>query len=390
MTGTGKTLIYLLPILQKLSADPIGIAAVVFAPTRELATLIHQQFEFYGKAINLRTCLLTGGVDALKQSVDLDRIPHVVVATPGRFFDLLTSNPILKKYTANLKFLVLDEFDQLLNDSLVFFVKKSIDRLPKERQIILTTATFAENEENMKALEDKLDLDLKGLTVINKNRQLSVVDTLSHYYVFVPHLFKDYYFFHILQKKYAEITDNDIRKSIIVFFKRCKDCHFWAKLLSLLKIDCVQIHSYIKQDKRSKNLLAFKEGRVNILLSTDLGARGLDIRAVEWVINYDFPRDYRDYVHRAGRAARGGERGNCLSILTQHSTEQFKEMEKQVKAKVGLYKTDEEEEVMKCMNKIDRLKRKLKIHFLVKGVDERFEEIRKKKIKFQKGIRKDK
>lgn len=387
MTGTGKTLIYLLPILQKLSVDFVGITAVVFSPTRELAIHIYQQFEFYGKHINLKCCLLTGGVDPIKQSLDIDKIPHVIVATPGRFHEMLVNNEILRKFLRNLKFLVLDECDQLMSDTLLFYIKKSLEHLPLKKQIILTTATFSEEEKNIEMLKDELYINTGNLTIINKNTQLQIVDTLSHSYIFVPYLLKDYYFCHIIKKHTEDIERHDLKRSIIVFFKRCKDCHFWAKILKSMKIKCVQIHSFIKQEKRTRNLLSFKEGNVNVLLATDLGARGLDIRAVEWVINYDFPTDYRSYIHRAGRAARGGERGNCLSILTQYDTENFKEMEKHIHSKPGLYKTDQEDEVLKCMNKLDKLKRKIKIHFLVKGVDEKFKQIKDRKLRFKKQIK---
>lgn len=390
MTGTGKTLVYLLPILQKLSFDPVGICAVVFSPTRELAIHIQQQFEFYGKHINLRSCLITGGVDPIKQSIELDKIPHVIVATPGRFYEMLESNESLRKFLRNMRFLVLDEFDQLLNNTLIFFIKKSLEYFPLKRQTILTTATFSEEQENIDKLRDEFYINTDALKIVNKNQQLQIVDTLSHSYIFVPYLFKDYYFLHILRSQYETIQKNDLKRSIVVFFRRCKDCHFWNKLLKSFNIGCVQIHSFIKQEKRTRNLMSFKEGKVSILLATDLGARGLDIRAVEWVINYDFPNDYRSYIHRAGRAARGGERGNCLSILTQYDTDNFKEMEKHIHTKPTLFKTDEEDEVMKCMNKLDKLKRKIKIHFLIKGVDEKFKSLKDKKMKFRKQIMSDK
>ena len=387
MTGTGKTLIYLLPILQKLSVDPVGITAIVFSPTRELAIHIFQQFEFYGKNINLRCCLITGGVDSIKQSLEIDKIPHVIVATPGRFYEMVERNETLRKFVKNLKFLVLDEFDQLLNETLLYYIKKSLEYFPLKKQLILTTATFAEEANHIDKLRDEFYINTDALNIINKNQQIQIVDTLSHSYIFVPYLFKDYYFLHILQKHCETIEKNDLNRSIIVFFKNCKDCHFWYKLLKSMKIKCVQIHSFMKQEKRTRNLLAFKEGRVSVMLATDLGARGLDIRAVEWVINYNFPNDYRSYIHRAGRAARGGERGHCLSILTQYDTENFKEMEKHIHTKPSIYKTDEEDEVMKCMNRLDKLKRKVKINFLVKGVDEKFKDIKKSKMKFRKQIK---
>lgn len=155
-------------------------------------------------------------------------------------------------------------------------------------------------------------------------------------------------------------------------------------------IKCTQIHSFISQQKRTRNLNKFKEGRVNVLLTTDLGSRGLDIRTVGLVINYDFPSEYVDYVHRAGRTARGVRRGKCISMITQHEVELLGEVEKKVDLKIEVYKKFDEEVVLKEMNKLDKLKRKLKIKFMINGKDDKFQKIKKSKLAFQESIKEKK
>ncbi len=163
MTGSGKTLVYILPILEKLSQDPYGIFSVVFSPSRELAQHIYDQFNFYGKQLNIRCSLLIGGSSYTKQMINLDGIPHVIIATPGRFYEICESNQMMQKYLKNMKFLVLDEFDKLLDKSLMFFISKILKYFPKNKQFILTTSTFKESKNSLKVLNEKYQLPLENL-----------------------------------------------------------------------------------------------------------------------------------------------------------------------------------------------------------------------------------
>jgi ATP-dependent RNA helicase DDX49/DBP8 len=387
MTGSGKTLIYLLPILQRLSSDPHGIFAVVFAPSRELAAHICDQFSFYGAKMNIRVSLVTGGMNLVNQTVEVENIPHVIVATPGRFSELLEHNEVVQKYIKNVKFVVFDEFDKLLDDSLYFFISKILARLPESRQTILTTATFEDSVGNVESLQEKLKIDPVSMKVFNLNKQLKVVETLSHFYLFIPHIRRDYFFIHTLLQEYEAAVGNEFERSIIVFFNRCRDCHFWHKILKQYNIKTAQIHSFMPQAKRVRNMNNFLRGGCNILLATDLGSRGLDIRAVELVINYDFPSDYKDYVHRAGRAARGGARGRCLSIITQYDVDNLKVAEDKIGSTMELYGEFKDDDIMKHANKLDKLKRKLKIGLLIKGTDEKFNQFKERKMAFQKSIK---
>lgn len=146
----------------------------------------------------------------------------------------------------------------------------------------------------------------------------------------------------------------------------------------------------MSQAKRVQNMNNFLRGGSNILLATDLGSRGLDIRAVELVINYDFPSDYKDYVHRAGRAARGGNRGRCLSLITQYDVDKLKDTEAKIGSQMELYGEFKDDDIAKHMNKLDKLKRKLKIGLLIKGTDEKFKQMKERKLAFQKSLKEGK
>lgn len=222
MTGTGKTLIYLVPILEKLFADPFGIFALVISPTRELAIHIHQQFLFFGSKMNIKASLLIGGENYVTQSVELDQIPHVIIATPGKLYDMLENNDILKKYIKNLRFLVLDEFDRLLDSSLLYFLDPVLKKLPVKKQVILTTATFDEKMSNLKFLQEQFNLDAnRKLKYFNQNKEIKVVETIKHFYIFVPKLLRDYYFLYVMKEE-CEKLDGGFEGSLIVFFRQCK------------------------------------------------------------------------------------------------------------------------------------------------------------------------
>lgn len=224
MTGTGKTLIYILPILEALYPDPHGIFALVISPTRELAIHINQQFQFFGAKMSLKSVLLIGGESYVSQSVALDQIPHVIVATPGKLFEICQSNPTFLKYIKNLRFLVLDEFDRLMDPTLLYFLTPILTKLPAERQVILTTATFDESLTNLAAVKSTFGLAPDTpIKAVNLNREVKVVEAIKHYYVFVPKLLKDYYFVYLMREE-AGRMEEAFEQSMVVFFRRCR----WA------------------------------------------------------------------------------------------------------------------------------------------------------------------
>ena len=222
MTGTGKTLIYLLPIFEALSNDPYGIFGLIISPTRELAVHIHQQVLFFGSKMGIKSTLLIGGESYVSQSTDLNQIPHILVATPGKLSEIFENNPTVKKYIKNLRFLVLDEFDRLMDPSLLYFLNPIISKLPEKKQIILTTATFKEEFSKIESLKQTFGFpENYKPKCFNLNKEIKVVESIQNYYIFLPATFKDYYFIYIIQEEYRLLSEL-LEKSIIIFFNKCE------------------------------------------------------------------------------------------------------------------------------------------------------------------------
>ena len=375
---------FLLPILQRLSVDPLPFFAVLVVPTRELATHIEEQFKFYGAGINLRTALCIGGTDALRQRLSMDSLPHVVVGTPGRMAELFSDPHVSwQKFKKNTAFAIFDEFDRLVEPSLFVFVKQLVEKLPEKIQCILSTATYDQSLIPADTIESFTRG--KAITTINQNKLLKSVSNLSHKYIFIPQILKDYYFLHLIKSLWAE-TD-PLTSSTIVFFNTCRECHFFHKILNHLGIVCTQIHSFLNQKVRNANLFAFQNSQYSMLLCTDVIARGMDVRTVKTIVNYSLPLSYESYIQRAGRAGRTGEPGEVYSLVDQYEVELLKESEKRVGSTFEEIKY-KEDEVLLEMGKLDKLKAKLKVHFMAKGIDEKFSEMKKNKVAFQKSIKK--
>ena len=175
--------------------------------------------------------------------------------------------------------------------------------------------------------------------------------------------------------------------SSIVASSLIRELDLWHQVLRKLGVPTTQVHSFLPQEERTKNLNNFKEGKFNILLTTDLSSRGLDIRTVGLVINFDFPQNYVDYVHRAGRTARGLQRGKCLSLVTQTDLPFLKSVEEKVSMGIQVCNYDEEE-VLKGMRKVEKIRVKAKINNLVKAKTDRYRKIKKQKREFQEAVSK--
>lgn len=326
MTGTGKTMLYLLPIMKSLHKDPIGIHSLILSPSRELARSLQQQFSFFASKINARVQVITGGEVKSQQLSLLDAIPHILICTPGRLSDLLSTSPEPFKFFRNLKFLVLDEFDRLLDPTLLFFIQdilKKIFTIPSTEnnldgekevklsrrtkfqipisnvQVILTTATFEENSLSLKDLQKKFLFPSINIKTFNLNKQLQVVKTVKQYYLFFPLIFKDFYFARLIfEELKLDLTEAPnfsdepfAGRKIIVFFNQCKTCHYWYKVFKALGLKVSVVHSYLKQFKRTANLMKFISNQTPILLATDLASRGLDLKQVHLIVNYDLPKN---------------------------------------------------------------------------------------------------
>lgn len=329
-TGSGKTIAFSVPILQKWSEDPTGIYAVILTPTRELALQIYEQVKAISAPQGLKAVLITGGADQRQQAITLSQRPHVVIATPGRLADhIRTSGEDTICGLRRVKFVVLDEADRLLhaggNGSMLPDVEECLGILPPstERQTLLFTATITPE---VRALKDMpVKPGKKPVFVCEVDTQmLAIPTTLSQKHVQIPVTHKEHYLHVFLS------TEANADKTLIIFCNRTTTAEFLHHLLRLLEHRVTSLHSKLPQRQRIDNLARFRASAARILVATDVAARGLDIPEVSLVINYDIPRDPDDYIHRVGRTARAGRSGEAVTFVGQRDVDLVLAIEKRV------------------------------------------------------------
>jgi len=369
-TGSGKTAAFALPILQELSRDPYGVFALILTPTRELAFQINEQFSVFAGAFNLRSTVITGGMDMINQSMELTKMPHIVLATPGRLADLIDRyREDLKEMFENVKYLVLDEADRMMEECFYPNLKTIIDFIPQKRQTLLYTATLMSEIPNKELIfgDSKEEPILIDLT----EESSKTVESLYQEYLFIPETVKECYLVYLLRNILQESD------SCIIFVSTCKKCHTIYTLLKELELPASFIHSMVSQRKRLKNIQRFKSQYSKILVATDVASRGLDIPSVELVINFDVPKNPRDYIHRVGRTARAGRGGQSLTLVTQYDIDLFLTIEKFIKQKLNEREVNEEE-VLENLNEVAKTMQTVRIKMTESGILDKFDEIRKK------------
>lgn len=339
-TGSGKTGAFALPILQALLDSPQAFFACVLSPTRELAIQIAEQFEALGSGIGVRCAVLVGGVDMVQQAIALAKRPHVVVGTPGRLLDHLSNT---KGFSLRmLKYLVLDEADRLLNEDFEKSIDEILNAIPRERRTYLFSATMTKK---VKKLQRAC---LRNPVKIEAASKYSTVDTLKQQYRFVPAKYKDCYLVYILTVM-AESTT-------MVFTRTCDSTQVLSLILRNLGLRAIPISGQMNQSKRLGALNKFKARECNILICTDVASRGLDIPAVDMVINYDIPSSSKDYIHRVGRTARAGRSGVAISLVNQYELEWYIQIEKLIGKKLPEFPA-QEEEVLLLLERVTEAKR---------------------------------
>lgn len=412
-TGSGKTAAFALPILHSLSKDPYGPFAVVMTPTRELAYQIADQFNAFGSSMGVRCAVIVGGVDMLKQALELQNRPHIIIATPGRLHDhLLRPNP---PNLSLIKYVVLDEADRLLDVSFSKDLGFIFDKLPAKRQTLLFSATMTANLDRLEAMA------MTNAFRFDATPSIKTVATLKQNYLFIPAQVKMTYLMFLMSllnpnteeeddpkkqlnqrkmKKAKKPQDIDItpvsssqRKltSMMVFVSTCKMCELIGEIGNELGTKCVTLHSMMSQNRRLAALGKFKSGFSNILISTDVASRGLDIPEVDIVINFDLPRDADDYIHRVGRTARAGRKGQSISLVTQHDIELLQNIE----AKIGKTMDDYEPEapekhVLKMLNDVTTATRLAKNRLTERGFDDKVLARKTKRMEQQQKSKKQK
>ncbi|KAK3805423.1 MAG: P-loop containing nucleoside triphosphate hydrolase protein [Linnemannia elongata] len=331
-TGSGKTAAFALPILQKLSEDPYGVFAVILTPTRELAFQIAEQFNVLGKTINLKDVVVVGGLDMMTQAIALSKRPHIIIATPGRLRDHINSSGDSMNLS-KVKFLVLDEADRLLTETFAEDLGGILEVLPKKRQTLLFTATMTDAVLELAGPTDNATKPPPFVYQCKTN--VSTVKTLTQSYIFIPSHLRETYLAYLLR------SEDFTKKSIIIFTGRCRTAETLRVMLRELGIACTALHSEMSQQERLNSLAKFRGGIISVLIATDVGSRGLDIPSVQWVLNYDIPRDPTDYIHRVGRTARAGRGGQAVSMISERDIELVHDIESRINKKMGEYPVSE-------------------------------------------------
>ena len=307
-TGTGKTASFILPILHMLSNPKHKfkghvIRALVVTPTRELAAQVRESAVTYGRNLNLKSTAIYGGTSVRNQKKVLRQGVDILVATPGRLLDLYNQKSI---DFSKVEVLVLDEADQMLDMGFINDIKKIIRLLPDRRQNLMFTATFSDP---FRALANKFSYNPLEISVTRDNE---TAENIEHYIHPVETSRKSELLVHLIKKEKW--------KQALVFTRTKHGANRLTKKLIQAHIPAVAIHGNKTQNYRTRALDDFKKNRVRILVATDVAARGIDIKNMNQVINFDLPTVAKDYVHRIGRTGRAGESGKAISFV---SSEQF-------------------------------------------------------------------
>ncbi|KIW10389.1 ATP-dependent rRNA helicase RRP3 [Exophiala spinifera] len=328
-TGSGKTAAFVLPILQSLMDKPQHLHSLILAPTRELAYQISEAVEALGSLISVRCVVLVGGMDMVSQAIGLGKNPHVVVATPGRLLDHLQNT---KGFSLrHLRYLVMDEADRLLDLDFGPILDKILKIIPKEgRRTYLFSATMSSRVESLQRAS------LTNPLRVSVSQDLhQTVSTLIQSYMFIPHKHKDLYLVHVLNELAGQTG--------IIFTRTVNEAQRISILLKTLGFSAIPIHGQLSQHARLAALNKFRARSRNLLVASDVAARGLDIPSVDLVVNFDLPHDSKTYIHRVGRTARAGRSGKAVSFVTQYDVELWMRIEKALGQKLKEYPTVKEE-----------------------------------------------
>lgn len=322
-TGTGKTAAFAIPTLQILSEEKMprwekqNIRALVVTPTRELAIQIDESFHTYGRFLDLKTCVVFGGVSQKPQEMSLKQGVDILVATPGRLLDLMDQKIVNIEH---IKILVLDEADRMLDMGFIHDIKKILAKTPAKKQTLFFSATMPPD---IAKLAGKI---LKSPAKIEVTPASTTVDSIEQYLYFVDKGNKKDLLLHILKDKNIDST--------LVFTRTKHGADRIVKQLSRSKVVAQAIHGDKSQGARQRALNDFKNKKLRVLVATDIAARGIDIDELSHVINFDLPDVPETYVHRIGRTGRAGLGGVAISFCDFDEKEQLADIEKLIGKKL--------------------------------------------------------
>lgn len=343
-TGSGKTLAFGIPILEHLSTVPAGVVettALILAPTRELAQQISQHLASAGRFIEVSIVTITGGLAIEKQLRQLKHLPDIIVATPGRLWDIMSSHPDLCKQLLNIKYLVLDEADRLLQTGHFKQVGDILDALqdPQLRQTLIFSATFtndlqhklnqgifnspkllSHDQDSLEALLGRIQFRAAPV-FFDANPESLVAKKVNQCLIETSPVEKDYFLYFLLLRYPART---------LVFTNSISDVHRIVRMLNTLGLPVLGLHSNKQQKSRLKAIERFKQDHQSVLIATDVAARGLDIPLVDTVVHYHLPRSADLYIHRSGRTARANTEGLSIIICSPTEIPVLKRMQKAV------------------------------------------------------------
>jgi superfamily II DNA/RNA helicase len=306
-TGTGKTLAYLLPVLNKINAESQSVQAVILASSQELVMQVYQEFQKWSDGSGIRGASFIGGANVKRQLEKLKKRPQVIFATPGRLFELIKQKKVKMH---EVKMLVLDEADQLLVPEHAGTVQNIIKSTLQDRQVVLFSAT-------LKPETEKIAKELtKGAEVIRISKDETIAEgTVEHIY------------FSCEQRDKMKLLEKIARLENIkalTFINDITEVSVTATKLNYKDLSVGFLHSELNKMERQAALKAFRDGKLKMLIATDVAARGLDIQGVTHVVHLDFPKDLTQYVHRSGRTGRMGAIGTVISLVTEREERELK------------------------------------------------------------------
>lgn len=319
-TGTGKTLAFGLPMIQRLAQNS-GKRGLILLPTRELAIQVEESLQKIGRKLNLRTVVLIGGENINNQFRKLKTQPHVIIATPGRLVDHLMQKTISLK---DVSILVLDEADRMLDMGFAPQLKQVISSVPKDRQTMLFSATMPSDILRMATeimrLPIRIEVEPSGTTAKDISQEV----------FFIHRNDKQLFLINLLQSYHG---------SVLVFSRTKHGAKKITADLKRDKIPATEIHSNRSLNQRLESLNGFKLGKYRVLVATDIAARGIDVKGIQLVVNFDLPENPEDYVHRIGRTGRAGEKGHAISFATNDQKGDVRSIERLIKIAIPVSQT---------------------------------------------------
>ena len=322
-TGTGKTAAFAIPIIQlihriekKNNGKPV-LRALIVTPTRELAIQIDENIKAYAKYTRVRHAVIFGGVKQHSQVAQLQKGIHLLVATPGRLLDLQAQGYLSLE---TIKVFVLDEADRMLDMGFIHDIRKLLKLIPRERQSLFFSATMPDNilELSRQILNDPIKVSVSPVS--------STAETIQQYIYYTNRTSKRDLLLHILDSREID--------QVLLFARTKRGADRIARNLKKQRIDAAAIHGDKGQNQRQKALKQFKEGKLRVLVATDIAARGIDIDKLRYVINYEIPNIAETYVHRIGRSGRAGEEGVAISLCEPEENAYVRDIERLIKQKI--------------------------------------------------------